>query len=257
MSTVRLLSWNVNGIRAVEKKGFLDWLRQEAPDVLCLQETRAHPEQVPPALSPPEGYFAYWDHPERRGYSGVALFSRVEPRRVTKGFGIERFDAEGRVLVAAYPGFTLFNVYFPNGKMSEERLQYKLDFYDAFLAHILRLREKGEKLIICGDVNTAHTEIDLSHPKENETTSGFLPVERVWMDRLTGHGFADTFRLFNVDPGNYTWWSVRTRARERNIGWRLDYFFVSDNLLGSVTGAEILSDVMGSDHCPVSLTLST
>ncbi len=257
MSTVRLLSWNVNGIRAVEKRGFLDWLRQESPDVLCLQETRVHPDQVPQSLLPPEGYFAYWDYPERRGYSGVALFSRLEPRQVTKGFGIERFDAEGRVLVAAYPGFTLFNVYFPNGRMNEERLQYKLDFYSAFLEHILRLREKGEKLIICGDVNTAHTEIDLSHPKENETTSGFLPIERAWMDLLIGHRFADTFRLFNVDPGNYTWWSMRTRARERNIGWRLDYFFVSDNLLGSVKGAAILSDVMGSDHCPVSLTLST
>jgi exodeoxyribonuclease-3 len=257
MSTIRLLSWNVNGIRAVEKKGFLDWLREEAPDVLCLQETRAHPDQVPPALLSPEGYFAYWDHPERSGYSGVALFSRREPLRVTKGFGIERFDAEGRVLVAAYPGFTLLNVYFPNGKMNEERLHYKLDFYEAFLDHILGLRERGEKLVICGDFNTAHTEFDLSHPKENETVSGFLPVERAWMDRLTGHGFVDTFRLFNGDPGNYTWWSMRTRARERNMGWRLDYFFVSDTLLGCVEGAAILSNVMGSDHCPVSLALST
>ena len=257
MNELKLLSWNVNGVRAVEKKGFLEWLQEAAPDILCLQETKAHPEQLSQALLAPDHYTAYWNHPERKGYSGVAVYSRKEPVQVVQGFGVERFDAEGRVLVATYPEFTLLNVYFPNGKRSEERLQYKLDFYDAFLEHILGLRQAGQKLLICGDVNTAHTKLDLSNPRDNETTSGFLPVERAWMDQLVHHGFVDTFRLFNTEGNNYTWWDMRTRARDRNVGWRLDYFFASDNIVDSIHGATILPDVMGSDHCPVSLTLHT
>lgn len=257
MNEVTLVSWNVNGVRAIEKKGFLKWLRETAPDILCLQETKAHPDQLSPALLSPEDYTSYWDYAERKGYSGVAIYTRRQPLRVARGFGVERFDTEGRVLVATYPEFTLLNVYFPNGKRDDERLQYKLDFYDAFLDYIVGLRQKGERLIICGDVNTAHTEIDLSNPRDNENTSGFLAVERAWMDRLMAHGFVDTFRLFNAKGDNYTWWDMRTRARDRNVGWRLDYFFASDNLVDSISGAGILPDVMGSDHCPVSLTLTT
>lgn len=255
MARMRLLSWNVNGIRALEKRGFLEWLYQIAPDALCLQETKAQPDQLNPALRSPNAYHAYWNHPERKGYSGVALFSREKPLEIQSGIGIERFDTEGRVLVARYPGFLLLNVYFPNGKMSNERLNYKLQFYDAFLDHLVFLRNQGERIVICGDYNTAHKEIDLAHPRENAKVSGFLPEEREWMDRLTDAGFVDTFRLFENEGGHYTWWDLRTRARDRNVGWRLDYFFVSDNLVASVVDAGILSDVTGSDHCPVSVTL--
>jgi len=256
MKEIEILCWNVNGIRAVEKKGFLKWLNQESPDILCLQETKAQLDQISPELKQPPGYYAYWNFPERKGYSGVASFTKEEPIKVANGFGIEQFDAEGRIISAQYPQFTLFNIYFPNGKMSEERLKYKMNFYDAFLDFVDDLKAKGEKLIVCGDFNTAHKEIDLARPKENENISGFLPMEREWMDKFASHGFVDTFRYFNKEPNHYTWWSLRTRARERNIGWRLDYFFVSENLIGSVTEACVLSDVMGSDHCPVGVKLS-
>ncbi len=254
---MRLISWNVNGIRAAAKNGLLDVLRGTGADALCLQETRAHPDQVAGSLREPEGYSAFWAFSERRGYSGVALFSRVPPVEVTTGLGIPRFDAEGRVLIARYPQFLLFNVYFPNGKMNAERLQYKLDFYEEFLIRLVDLRRRGERIVVCGDYNTAHKEIDLSHPKNNVRVSGFLPQEREWMDRLAAHGFVDTFRIFHSDGGHYTWWDMRTHARDRNIGWRLDYFFVSDNLAGAVRDAAILPEVGGSDHCPVSLTLET
>jgi len=252
---MRLISWNVNGIRAAARSGLLDVLRGTGADMLCLQETRAHPDQVVSSVREPEGYSSFWAFAERRGYSGVALFSRVLPVEVTTGLGIPRFDAEGRVLIARYPQFLLFNVYFPNGKMNPERLRYKLEFYEEFISRLVALRRIGERIVICGDYNTAHKEIDLAHPKNNVKVSGFLPEERAWMDRLTGQGFIDTFRMFHSDGGHYTWWDMRTRARERNIGWRLDYFFVSDNLAGAVRDAAILPEVGGSDHCPVSLTL--
>ncbi|MBN2187039.1 MAG: exodeoxyribonuclease III [Dehalococcoidia bacterium] len=256
MKEIEILCWNVNGVRAVEKKGFLEWLNRESPDILCLQETKAQPDQISPELEQPPGYYAHWNFPERKGYSGVATFTKEKPIKVENGFGIEQFDVEGRVISTQYPQFTLFNIYFPNGKMSEERLKYKMGFYDAFLDFVDDLKAKGEKLIICGDFNTAHKEIDLARPKENEAISGFLPVEREWMDKFVAHGFIDTFRYFNNEPNHYTWWSVRTRARERNIGWRLDYFFVSEDLIGSVTETSISSNVMGSDHCPVGVRLS-
>jgi exodeoxyribonuclease III len=255
MKETEILCWNVNGIRAAQKKGFLDWLQQMSPDILCLQETKVQPGEISRELEQPAGYYAYWDFPERKGYSGVVTFTREKPRKVKSGLGIERFDIEGRVIITQYRQFTLFNVYFPNGKMSEERLKYKMDFYDAFLDFVDPLKTRGEKLIVCGDFNTAHKEIDLARPKENEDVSGFLPMERAWMDKFVAHGFIDTFRHFNKEPGHYTWWSLRTRARERNIGWRLDYFFVTENLSGSVTEASILSDVTGSDHCPVGIKL--
>jgi len=255
MKEIRILCWNVNGIRAVEKKGFLEWLQQESPDILCLQETKAQPDQISYELQQPPGYYAYWNFPQRKGYSGVATLTKEKPTRVQNGLGIKRFDVEGRVIIAEYPEFTLFNVYFPNGKQSDERLKYKIDFYDAFLDFIDPMKARGEKLIICGDVNTAHKEIDLARPKENEDVSGFLPMEREWMDKFVAHGFVDTFRYFNKEPNHYTWWSLRTRARERNIGWRLDYVFVSENLLSSVSEAGIRPDITGSDHCPVGIKL--
>jgi exodeoxyribonuclease-3 len=252
---MRILSWNVNGIRAVTKKGFRDWLLKTMPDILCLQETKALEEQFPDDIRNLEEFHLYYAAAERKGYSGVALFSRPEPRKVQNGFGIERFDSEGRTLIAFYDEFILFNIYFPNGKASKERLKYKMDFYDAFLDYVDSLKAKNRGIVICGDVNTAHKEIDLARPKENEKVSGFLPEERAWIDTLIDHGYYDTFRMFNQEPGNYSWWDYKTRARERNIGWRIDYFFVSENLKEKVKSASIISDVTGSDHCPIGIEL--
>jgi exodeoxyribonuclease-3 len=226
--------------------------------VLCLQETRALPEQVAEGVREPPGYHAYWNAAERKGYSGVATFARDEPVTVQSGFGVDEYDVEGRVLMTEHPGFKLFNVYFPNGGRKQERVPFKLSFYEAFLAHCDALHAQGERLIICGDYNTAHSEIDLARPKRNKTTSGFLEEERAWIDAYLEHGFVDAWRERNPEAeGQYTWWMYMRNARERNIGWRIDYFLVSEALMPAVTGAEILSDVMGSDHCPIVLELDT
>ena len=255
MKKIRILSWNVNGIRAVHKKGFLDWFNKEKPDILCIQETKAQQEQLADELINVEGYNSYFSSAVRKGYSGVAIYTKAEPKSIKKGFGIEKFDSEGRILIAEYSEFILFNIYYPNGKAREERLRYKMDFYDAFLAYADKLKKKGKNLVICGDVNTAHKEIDLARPKENEKISGFLPEERAWMDKFVEHGYIDTFRMFNREPENYTWWDMMTRARERNVGWRIDYFFVSENFKKKVKDAFILSEVMGSDHCPIGIEI--
>ncbi len=252
---MRILSWNVNGVRAILKKNFLGWLKKENPDILCLQETKAFPNQLAPELLHPSGYDTLWNSASRAGYSGVATFTKQKPVSVKKGFGIAKFDEEGRVLETEFEHFILFNIYFPNGKMSPERLRYKMDFYEASLNYFLKLKKKGKKIVICGDYNTAHKTIDLARPKENEKISGFLPIEREWMDRLAASGFIDTFRLFNQDPGHYSWWDIRTGARERNVGWRIDYHFVSENLTPHLKDAFILPEVLGSDHCPVGVTL--
>ncbi len=233
----------------------MTWLERGSPDIVCAQETRAHPEQLSKDVREPHGYYAYWSYPERKGYSGVATFTKQEPLRVQNGFGVPRFDIEGRVLITQYPEFVLFNVYFPNGKKDESRLRYKMDFYEAFLQFVEPLKASGERLIICGDFNTAHKEIDLARPKENENISGFLPIERAWMDKFVAHGFIDTFRQFNKEPSQYTWWDLKSRARERNVGWRVDYLFVSENLLSSVSKAFISAEVKGSDHCPIGIIL--
>jgi exodeoxyribonuclease-3 len=256
-SKITLLSWNVNGARAAHKKGLLDWLAQSAPDILCLQETRADEAELPPELAQPSGYTGFWNASRRkRGYSGTALLTKTKPLDVQWGLGIEKFDDEGRTIIARYPTFTLINCYFPNGSRDHSRVPFKLGFYDAFLEKCEQLRAQGQAIIFCGDVNTAHKEIDLAHPKANENTTGFLPVERAWMDQVVGAGYVDTFRHFHPDlAGQYTWWSMPTRARARNIGWRIDYFFVVRELLEQVTDAFILPEVMGSDHCPVGLRL--
>lgn len=252
---LKLISWNVNGIRAVYKKGFYQWFASEKPDILCLQETKATSDQFPDELQNVEGYSAYFAEAEKKGYSGVALYSKLKPEKIETGFGIQRFDTEGRILIAYYDAFVLYNIYFPNGKASKERLQYKMEFYDAFLEHAENLRKKGKSIVMCGDVNTAHTEIDLARPKENENVSGFLPEERAWIDKLIAQGYTDTFRLFIKDGGHYSWWDYKTKARERNIGWRIDYFFVSNDLVPKVKDAFILDKVEGSDHCPVGIIL--
>ena len=254
---MNILSWNVNGLRAIHNKGFIDWLMRERPDILCLQETKATEEQLPPSLKRIEGYHSHFCSAEKKGYSGVALYSRNEPASVKTGFGIERFDSEGRILIADYARFVLFNIYFPNGKASAERLQHKMEFYDAFLDYVDKVKGQGRHVVVCGDVNTAHREIDLARPRENEKISGFLPQERAWIDKFIQHGYTDTFRLFNQEAGQYTWWDLKSRARERNVGWRIDYFFVDSGFADSVKRAYILPQVTGSDHCPIGIELST
>jgi exodeoxyribonuclease-3 len=256
MKRLKIYSWNVNGIRAVDRKGAMEWFFNKRPDILGLQEIKAQADQVPPALREVDGYNTYFNSAERKGYSGVGLYSRIKPESVHNGFGVKEFDREGRTIIAEYDKFTLLNVYFPNGKASPERLAYKMAFYEEFLEHINRRRDKGENIIFCGDVNTAHKEIDLARPKENEKISGFLPEEREWIDRIVDEGYIDTFRLFNSEPDHYTWWDMKSRARDRNVGWRIDYFFVSESLRKNVKNAFIEPEIMGSDHCPVGIELA-
>ncbi len=251
----RLVSWNVNGIRAVVRNGFWEWLAQHAPDIVCLQETRIQSDQRTGKMCQPPGYHAVWVDAERKGYSGVATLARERPLSVREGFGLERFDLEGRMLLSEHPGFTLLNVYFPNGQRGHDRVRFKIEFYDALLAFCDRLRDEGRRLIVCGDFNTAHQPIDLARPKENETTSGFLPEEREAVSRWLERGFVDVYRHLHPEAEEYTWWTYRFSARERNIGWRIDYFLVDEPLVPRIRAARILSEVMGSDHCPIELEL--
>ena len=252
---MKLYSWNVNGIRAAERKGFLDWLDQIQPDILCLQETKARVDQLGSSLIKDHGYHTYWHSAQKAGYSGVATFCKEEPYFIQEGLGIDRFDSEGRVLITEHENFLLYNIYFPNGKKDDTRLNYKLDFYDELLPIVNDQVENGNNVIITGDWNTAHHPIDLARPKENEKTSGFMPIERQRIDTYVSHGWVDTFRHFHSDSDRYTWWTYRFGARERNIGWRIDYFFVNEILVEQLDDADIHPDIMGSDHCPVSLTL--
>ena len=251
-----LISWNVNGIRAIYKKGFSDWLLKENPDVFCAQETKAQKEQLLDEIINIGDYKSYFHSAEKKGYSGVATYTKIKPKSVIYGFGDDHFNNEGRTIVTDFGDFKLFNIYFPNGQRSEERLQYKLDFYDSFLEILKKSNDNNEKIIICGDVNTAHKEIDLARPKENSKVSGFLDIERQWVDQLIDNNFIDSFRLFDLSPDNYTWWNMRTRARDRNVGWRIDYFFVSENLIENIEHATILNEITGSDHCPVKLEMN-
>ncbi len=257
MTTMNILSWNVNGIRSMQRKGFCDWLQRESPDILCLQETKAHPEQLDAELLQPLGYKTYWSSAQKKGYSGVAIFTKREPSSVTHGFGVERFDSEGRIVIADFESFVLLNIYFPNGKRDEERLRYKLDFYDETLRVTNKLKAQGRSYIVCGDYNTAHRPIDLARPKENENVSGFLPVERAWLDKFVTAGNVDIFRVFDQNPGRYTWWDFKTDSRSRNVGWRIDYHFVSAGLVPRIKDAKIHPDVVGSDHCPVEIVLES
>ena len=252
---MKLYSWNVNGIRAAEKKGFLNWLDEVQPDILCVQETKANIDQLGSSLIKDHGYHTFWHSAEKAGYSGVATFSNEKPHFVQKGLGIDRFDSEGRVLISEHDNFLLYNIYFPNGQKDDIRLNYKLDFYDELLPIINEQVESGVNVIVTGDWNTAHHPIDLARPKENVKTSGFMPIEREKLDEYIESGWVDTFRHFHPDPERYTWWTYRFGARQRNIGWRIDYFFVNESFVSEVEDAEIHEDVMGSDHCPVSITI--
>ena len=253
---MRLMSWNVNGIRAVQKKGFLDWFKNEDPDVLCLQETKAEQDQLDEGLRNVLGYKSFWCSAEKKGYSGVAVYTKSKPCSVEYGLGKKEFDYEGRTIIADFERFVLFNIYFPNGGAGNKRVPFKMGFYEFFLKKAESLRKKGRHIIVCGDVNTAHEEIDLARPKENQKNTGFLPEERAWVSRFIQTGYADTFRHFNKEPGYYSWWDYKTGARARDVGWRIDYFFVDQGFLPQVKKAFILKNVMGSDHCPVGIEIA-
>jgi exodeoxyribonuclease-3 len=251
-----IVTWNVNGIRACAKKGFLAWLEGSGADLVCLQETKAHPEQLEPELAAPAGWHTVFASAEKRGYSGVALYARELAQGVEPGLGLEELDREGRTIVADYGDFVLINGYFPNSQHSHARLPYKLRYDAAVLERSQALREAGREVVICGDFNAAHTEIDLARPKANLNNAGFLPEERAWVDQALATGLVDVFRQRHPgEGGHYSWWSYRAGARARNIGWRLDYFLCSPGLAERVSGVTILKDVMGSDHCPVRLDL--
>lgn len=255
-SAIKLYSWNVNGIRAAEKKGFLDWMRGANADVVCVQETKAHPEQLSADILNPLGYYSAFASAEKKGYSGVATFSKVQPNKSVIGLGDAKFDHEGRTVISEFERFVLFNIYFPNGGRGPEWVQHKLAFYKKFLEVANGYMQAGRSVVVTGDVNTAFAEIDLARPKENQKTSGFLPEERAGLAEFFTHGLSDTFRELNPSTAKYSWWDQRTGARANNIGWRIDYFFVSPDLKPNVQQAEIHSDVLGSDHCPISLTLA-
>lgn len=250
---MRLISWNVNGLRAAHKKGLLKWLQKDSPDIFCAQEIKAGPGQVPPGLKEIRGYHFYSSSAEKKGYSGVAVWTKKKPLKVSSEFSADK--KEGRFLRLDFKNFILFNIYFPNGKASAERLNHKMEFYEAFLKEIHKLEKSGKNIIFCGDVNTAHDEIDLARPKENEKVSGFLKMERAWIDRVVQNKFIDAFRYFHKSPHHYTWWDIKTRARERNVGWRIDYFFISQGLEKKLISAFILEKVTGSDHCPVGIEI--
>ncbi|MEO1286889.1 MAG: exodeoxyribonuclease III [Chloroflexota bacterium] len=254
---MKLYSWNVNGIRAAQKKGFLDWLQEAKPDILGVNETKAHPDQLDDALLKPEGYHTYWASAEKKGYSGVAIYSRTEPKSVEIGLGIEKFDAEGRTVIAEYDDFMFVATYVPSASKGVDVVPFKLDYCQALLDRCNEWRDAGKNVIVCGDINISHKEIDLARPKTNHKTPGFRPEEREFLTKwFDEEGYVDTFRHFNPDLEEaYSWWSYRAGARQRNVGWRLDYFITSPSLTDSLQEATIHTDVMGSDHCPVSITL--
>jgi exodeoxyribonuclease-3 len=258
--SMNIVSWNVNGIRAAHGHGFLDWLSASSPDLLCLQETKAEPAQLPDDLlhavtADGACYHAFWSSAKKRGYSGTAIYSKVKPLDV-RPLGVSEFDDEGRVTIAEFDAFSLISAYFPNSQDGGARLSYKLDFCAAIMEHCRKLEQAGRHFVLSGDYNIAHRPIDLAHPRENEGSAGYLPEERAWMDAWVAAGFVDTFRYFCPDKeAAYTWWSYRMNARAHNVGWRLDYHCVDGAFMGAVKASRILADVTGSDHCPVEIEL--
>ena len=249
---MKILSWNVNGLRAVQKKGFAGWIRKERPDILCIQESRALPEQVQPDW--PKSYNAYWNPAEKKGYAGVLTLAKRAPLKIMCGIGLAEHDREGRVLTAEYEDFILVNVYVPNAQRSLARLPYQKQWDCDFLGYLKKLKRR-KPVVFCGDFNVAHAEIDLTNPKSNKNAHGFTEEERAGFDAFEKNGFLDSFRQFEPEGGHYTWWSNMHNARERNVGWRIDYVMVSKNLRPRLKKAFILPEVTGSDHCPVGIEL--
>jgi exodeoxyribonuclease-3 len=256
MAKTTFISWNVNGVRAVDKKEALKWIDEQEVDFLGLQEIKAEAEQIPKSIFERHYKIQNINSSIKKGQSGVALFTNTQGIHTCTCPTVDVLD-EGRINEYHFDNIAYFNVYFPNGQRNEERLEYKMAFYERFLEHINALKDEGKSIIVCGDINTAHTSIDLARPKANEKTSGFLPMERDWMDKLVDAGYVDTFRhIHGVDATErYSWWSYRAGARERNVGWRIDYFFVSEDLKDKIISADILDQILGSDHCPILLTL--
>lgn len=255
---MKIISWNTNGLRATAKQGYFTPLFAfNNPDIVCLQETKCEPDQLDEKTRNLKGYHSYFSYSKlRKGYSGVAIYSKKEPEKVEYGMGIKRFDDEGRTIVAHYKDFVLINCYFPNAGVDPERLKYKLEFYDAFLKFINKLKKEGHNVIFTGDVNTAHNAIDLARPKANEENTGFLPIERAWLDKVVQNEFLDVFRTLNPDKKDvYTYWDMKTRARDRNVGWRIDYFFTNKEFFKNIKSFKTLSDYMGSDHCPIMIEI--
>lgn len=249
---MKIISWNVNGIRASHKKGALKELFAMDADIIGIQETKSTVDQLSEEITSPPGYISYFDSAkERKGYSGVAVYTKIEPEEVMYGLGEEEYDTEGRCLTLIFEGFAFVTAYFPNGGRDEEHFQFKLHYYEKFLEHVQQLEKKHGAVVFCGDLNVAHNEIDLARPKENAKQIGFLPIERAWVDNVIKSGFVDTFRTSHPDIAKYSWWDQKTRSRERNVGWRIDYIFVSESLKNHYTNADILDDVTGSDHAPV------
>lgn len=256
---MKIISWNTNGLRATAKQGFLTPLfKEQNPDVLCLQETKVEPDQLPEEVRNISGYNSYFSYSHlRKGYSGVAIYTKEKPREVFYGMNIKKFDDEGRIVGVKLKNITIITGYFPNGGAGPHRLKYKLEFYQMFLKFIKKLRENGEHVIFCGDVNTAHNAIDLARPKANEENTGFLPIERAWISKVIKHNFIDIYRKFYPEQvGAYTYWDQKTRSRDRNVGWRLDYFFTSSEIIPKVKSTGMLSDYYGSDHCPIWIDIS-
>ena len=255
METYYFVSWNVNGIRAVAKKEALKWIDSNPPDILALQEIKAQESEIPDNLFNHQYPYSFVSSSVKKGQSGVAIFSDIKPHYHSKCYEVDILK-EGRINEIHWDNIAFFNVYFPNGKRNRERLDYKMAFYERFFKHIQKLRGEGKSIIFCGDINTAHNEIDLARPKENEKISGFLPMERAWIDKLIDAGYIDVFREVHKNEANrYSWWSMRTRARERNVGWRIDYFFVSKDLKDNIIDSDILDNILGSDHAPVTLKI--
>ena len=250
----KIITWNVNGIRAVEKKGFLGWLQTSGADVVCIQETKANPKQLSEDLLKPENYFAYWASAQKAGYSGTAIYSKKEADLVTT-MGVEEFDNEGRTLAAHFGNLVVISAYFPNSQEAGARLDYKIRYCNAMLEFCNNLVKEGKNIVLCGDYNIAHKPIDLANPKANEKNPGYLPEEREWMDVFTNSGYVDVFRKFCTEPNQYSWWSYRFKARERNVGWRIDYTCVNESFVNSVVNSKILQEVQGSDHCPVEIII--
>jgi len=252
---MKISTWNVNGIRAALGKKAFDWLRDYPSDVVCLQEIKAKEEQIDTVLFESMGYQCIWNPAQRPGYSGTGTLYKITPQNTSFGMGIERFDIEGRIIQSSFPDFELFNIYFPNGGQELERVPYKLDFYDSLLNYCKKLMKSGKEIIITGDFNTAHKEIDLKNPKANQKNTGFLPEEREWVDRYLDNGFIDIYRKLYPEVVQYTWWTYRFSARKNNVGWRIDYFLVTEAILNCIKDVVIQTEIMGSDHCPVTLVL--
>ena len=253
----KLISWNVNGIRAIVRKGYWEDFLNLPADIICIQETKASEEQLDEEVRNPEGFYTYFhSSTARKGYSGVAIYSKIEPKHAQIGIGIDKYDEQGRTIVLTYDNFTLVNVYVPNGKSKTAPLDYKMGFYDALFELMEERRAKGENVVMCGDINVAHEEIDLARPSANKKSIGFLPEERAWIDELQNNGYIDTFRHFYPDKkDSYSYWDMQSRARDRNVGWRIDYFFIHNTFQSSLKAAAIHNDVFGSDHCPISVEI--